>query len=82
VTSSGRPVRRDAEIVVWALRVEADFRPARKAHLALLVTDLPELQAKLEASGYILKDDEPLEGFRRVYVDDPFGNRVELMEPN
>jgi catechol 2,3-dioxygenase-like lactoylglutathione lyase family enzyme len=62
------------------LGVEADFRPARKAHLALLVTDLPELQAKLEASGYILKDDEPLEGFRRVYVDDPFGNRVELME--
>ena len=64
------------------LGVEADFRPARKAHLALLVTDLPELQAKLEASGYTLKDDEPLEGFRRVYVDDPFGNRVELMEPN
>jgi catechol 2,3-dioxygenase-like lactoylglutathione lyase family enzyme len=64
------------------LGVEADFRPARKAHVALLVTDLPELQAKLKASGYILKDDEPLEGYRRVYVDDPFGNRIELMEPN
>lgn len=64
------------------LGVEADFRPARKAHVALLVTDLPELQAKLKASGYILKDDEPLEGYRRVYVDDPFGNRIELMEPS
>ena len=62
------------------LGVDADFRPARKAHVALLVNDLPELQAKLEASGYTLKDDEPLEGHRRVYVDDPFGNRVELME--
>jgi catechol 2,3-dioxygenase-like lactoylglutathione lyase family enzyme len=64
------------------LGVEADFRPARKAHLALLVADLPELQAKLKASGYTLKEDEPLKGYRRVYVDDPFGNRVELMEPN
>ena len=26
-------------------------------------------------------DDQPLEGFDRVYVDDPFGNRIELMEP-
>jgi hypothetical protein len=25
--------------------------------------------------------DEPLEGYLRVYVDDPFGNRLELMEP-
>jgi catechol 2,3-dioxygenase-like lactoylglutathione lyase family enzyme len=64
------------------LGVEADFRPARKAHLALLVTELPLLEEKLKASGYILKEDEPLEGFRRVYVDDPFGNRIELMETN
>jgi hypothetical protein len=26
-------------------------------------------------------DDEPLQGYNRVYVDDPFGNRIELMEP-
>jgi hypothetical protein len=26
-------------------------------------------------------DDEPLEGYERVYVFDPFGNRLELMEP-
>jgi len=25
--------------------------------------------------------DEPLEGYLRVYVADPFGNRIELMEP-
>jgi len=63
------------------LGVEADFRPARKAHLALLVADLPELQEKLRASGYLLKEDEPLEGYHRIYVDDPFGNRIELLEP-
>jgi catechol 2,3-dioxygenase-like lactoylglutathione lyase family enzyme len=63
------------------LGVEADFRPARKAHLALLVAELEQLQEKLKASGYTLNDDEPLEGYHRVYVDDPFGNRIELMEP-
>jgi hypothetical protein len=26
-------------------------------------------------------DDEPLAGFRRAYVADPFGNRIELLEP-
>ena len=60
--------------------VEAEFRPARKAHVALLVTGLLELQEKLRASGYAPKSDEPLEGYHRIYVDDPFGNRIELME--
>lgn len=61
--------------------VEIDFRAARKAHPAFLVEGLPALRASLEASGYIVKADEPLEGYERIYVDDPFGNRIELMEP-
>jgi catechol 2,3-dioxygenase-like lactoylglutathione lyase family enzyme len=64
------------------LGVETDFRPARKAHVALLVADLRDLQEKLRASGYVLKEDEPLEGYHRIYVDDPFGNRIELLEPH
>jgi catechol 2,3-dioxygenase-like lactoylglutathione lyase family enzyme len=64
------------------LGVESDFRPARKAHVALLVADLRELQEELRASGYASKEDEPLEGYHRIYVDDPFGNRIELMEGN
>lgn len=64
------------------LGVETDFRPARKAHVALLVVDLLELQEKLKALGYGFKEGEPLDGYHRVYVDDPFGNRIELMEPN
>jgi catechol 2,3-dioxygenase-like lactoylglutathione lyase family enzyme len=63
------------------LGVEADFKPARKAHVALLVTGLSLLQEMLKTSGCTLKEDEPLEGYHRVYVDDPFGNRIELMEP-
>ena len=64
------------------LGVEADFRPARKAHPALLVAGLGELVDRLLAAGIVVVSDEPLEGYDRVYVDDPFGNRIELMEPS
>lgn len=62
------------------LGVEQDFRPAKKAHPALLVSDLPVLVAALSAAGVEVVDDEPLEGYQRVYTADPFGNRLELME--
>ena len=64
------------------LGVEADFHPARKAHPAFLVVDLPELIGKITAAGFLVKTDEPLAGYERVYVDDPFGNRIELLEPS
>jgi len=63
------------------LGVEDDFRPAHKAHPAFLVEDLSGLKKLLEAGGFEPKTDEPLEGFDRIYVDDPFGNRIELLEP-
>ena len=62
------------------LGVETDFRPARKAHPALLVSDLRGLVDHLHAAGVAVVED-PIEGYFRVYVDDPFGNRLELMEP-
>ncbi len=63
------------------LGVEQDFRPAKKAHPALLVAGLEELVQRCEQAGYPVVTDAPLEGYRRVYVADPFGNRIELMEP-
>ena len=63
------------------LGVEKGFRPAKKAHPALLVEGLGELVEKCRAAGYEVVSDEPLEGYERVYVSDPFGNRIELMEP-
>jgi catechol 2,3-dioxygenase-like lactoylglutathione lyase family enzyme len=63
------------------LGVESDFRPARKAHPALQVMDLPQLVEKLRSLGYVVQDDDPLLGCHRAYVDDPFGNRIELLEP-
>lgn len=63
------------------LGVEQDFRPAKKAHPAFTVKDLPKLIARMEAAGFSATEDEPLEGYNRRYVADPFGNRIELMEP-
>lgn len=62
------------------LGVEAEFRPARKAHPAFLAEDLAALKSVIAAAGHVYKMDEPLEGYERIYVDDPFGNRIELME--
>lgn len=62
------------------LGVEKDFRPAKKAHPALLVEGLDELVEKCRNEKIEVTSDEPLEGYNRVYVNDPFGNRLELME--
>jgi catechol 2,3-dioxygenase-like lactoylglutathione lyase family enzyme len=63
------------------LGVERDFRPARKAHPAFLVRDLAGLAARLRDAGAEVVDDGLLPGYDRVYVNDPFGNRLELVEP-
>ena len=62
------------------LGADPDFRPARKAHPGILVRDLPALCERLRGAGHVVKDDDDLPGYLRVYVDDPFGNRLELME--
>jgi catechol 2,3-dioxygenase-like lactoylglutathione lyase family enzyme len=63
------------------LGVEKDFVPARKAHPAFIVDDLQGLIRDLKAAGYALAEDAPLEGYDRIFVADPFGNRIELMQP-
>jgi catechol 2,3-dioxygenase-like lactoylglutathione lyase family enzyme len=61
------------------LGVEADFRPAKKAHPALRVAGLGALAARLEDAGHPVRWDDELPAVRRCYVDDPFGNRIELI---
>jgi catechol 2,3-dioxygenase-like lactoylglutathione lyase family enzyme len=63
------------------LGVDPDFKPARKAHPAFIVENLQGLAVRLRNSGYRVVEDLPLEGYDRLYADDPFGNRIELMEP-
>ncbi len=62
------------------LGVERDFRAAKKAHPGILVSELRALCDRLRSAGHDVTEDGELPGFFRVYVDDPFGNRLELME--
>jgi catechol 2,3-dioxygenase-like lactoylglutathione lyase family enzyme len=60
--------------------VETPFQPSRKAHVALLVEDVDALRARLDAAGVTTRDDPTPIGVRRFYADDPFGNRLELVD--
>jgi catechol 2,3-dioxygenase-like lactoylglutathione lyase family enzyme len=62
------------------LGVDPEFRPARKAHPGLLVRDLAGMIAGLRQAGHEVVEGEALAGHEHVYVDDPFGNRLELLE--
>ncbi len=61
------------------LGVEADFRAAKKAHPALVVRDWDALMAKLAASGIAIRMSDEIPGTTRGHIDDPFGNRIELI---
>ncbi len=62
------------------LGVEADFRPAKKAHPALMVQDLAHFVAQLKLHDCPIESAEPISGVNRVFTSDPFGNKIELME--
>lgn len=63
------------------LGIEADFRPARKAHPAFIVDQLDMLIERVQSAGYETDTTQPpLDGYKRAHVFDPFGNRIELMQ--
>ena len=62
------------------LGIEDDFRPARKAHIAVSVDDFAGLREKLAAAGHQVRQDVPLGGRERFFSDDPFGNRIEFID--
>ena len=61
------------------LGVEIDFRPAKKAHPALKCTDYEGLVAKLRSAGVTVTEPDDIPGVRRCHMNDPFGNRIELI---
>ncbi len=60
--------------------IDSDFRPSRKGHPAIHVKNLDALRERITSKGIEVKEDEVLPGAKRFYVDDPFGNRIELLE--
>jgi catechol 2,3-dioxygenase-like lactoylglutathione lyase family enzyme len=72
----------EAEGLRLHLGVDKDFVPARTAHPALLVRRLTDLISRCEEKGCPVHRDQSVDGFERAYVFDPFGNRIELLEPH
>lgn len=70
-----------ADALELHLGVEDDFRPQRKAHPGILVTDLDALVERLQRAGVTVRPDSLFDGMRRFYADDPNGNRLEFLQP-
>lgn len=62
------------------LGVDPDFRPSKKGHPAFLVTDLAAMARRLERAGAPSTAAPPLGNVKRCFVNDPCGNRLELIE--
>ncbi|MCH1626427.1 VOC family protein [Ferdinandcohnia quinoae] len=60
--------------------IEEPFIPAKKAHPAFKVENIEGLKSHLRANGIEITEDHNLPGTNRFYVDDPFGNRIEVLE--
>lgn len=87
-----QPVREDPEPGAWygigaselhlrAETVDRETLRASRRHVALAVNDLDALRAALIAAGTeLLPDRRPVPGQRRLFLRDPGGNRVELVE--
>lgn len=62
------------------LGVEEDFRPAQKAHPALVVSDLDQLIVALNGKGFTVTEDDSISDVKRAFSNDPFGNRIEFIQ--
>ncbi|MVZ96415.1 glyoxalase [Sphingorhabdus sp. IMCC26285] len=62
------------------LGVDPEFRAAQKAHIAFKTNALDEARSLLEHAGYDIVSDIDVEGRRRFFTNDPFGNRIEFMD--
>src|SRR5215213_2456503 len=60
--------------------IDETFAPARKAHPGLVADDLDAVRTRLVSAGHAVRDDDLIEGVRRLHVDDPFANRLEVRQ--
>jgi catechol 2,3-dioxygenase-like lactoylglutathione lyase family enzyme len=51
------------------------------SQIAIHLVDLPTFRHRLLQAGHILEESIALPGYRRFFVSDPAGNRLEFLEP-
>ena len=62
------------------LSAQDDLALHGRRHFALKVDDLDAMRAHLVKRGARFEEATPIPGWRRCYVFDPFGNKIELDE--
>ena len=62
------------------LGVEQDFRANVKAHVAFVVDDVAAIARRAAAAGYETRANDEIDGVERVFIFDPFGNRLEFLK--
>lgn len=70
----------ESESVKIHLGVDKNFHAATKAHPGLLVSNLRGILERCRSQGSDSIDQTSLPGYQRAFVNDPFGNRIELIE--
>lgn len=59
----------------------AGLSPMKSAHRTLVLSQLANLARELEAAGVPVERDVEMPGQDRLHTQDPFGNRLELLQP-
>ena len=60
---------------------QQNFQPAKKAHPAFLCPDLDALRTRFRERGLSMIEDRDRPGIQRFFAEDPWGNRLEFLEP-
>jgi Glyoxalase/Bleomycin resistance protein/Dioxygenase superfamily len=63
------------------LGVEPAFSPAKKAHPGFVTSDITRLADRLRNAKHPFEWDSSLSNRRRFFTTDPFGNRLEFLQP-
>ena len=59
--------------------VDPNFQPQKKAHIAIIVSDIEEFARKIDEHGYEVYWESSIENVKRFFTEDPFGNRLEFI---
>ena len=70
----------ESDCIKIHLGVDKDFIPAKKAHPGLEVGSVEVLSEILSKHGYGITQDHSISDCIRIFVNDPFGNRLEFLE--
>ena len=72
----------DRQLHVGAEATSRELLLASKRHVCFVVPDLAAVELAFRAAGFaILDDTDPAPNWKRFYVRDPGGNRLELATP-